>query len=184
MNAWNLGFQAGVFDVALCGFMGWYDSFDFDQMKFTREDRKAPEIWRVLREGGKFVNCSWEAQEDLAWMEEEILRHYPAILENEEYVRRRPIGMSYEKAPGYEIIFRKAGFRDIDISKDTMTFVSTDEEEWWWQMKQVGWKSLLEQINDDELRRIKEAIITDLQAHKERDGIHFEKTAFYVSGRK
>jgi SAM-dependent methyltransferase len=167
--------------------MGWDDCFDFARNEFTQLDTKTPEIHRVLREGGRFICCSWEAQEDLAWMEEAMLRHYPDILMDTEYLARRPIGMSYEKPVGYEIIFEAAGFRDTNISRETAEFVSTDEEEWWRQMESVGWKSLLEKIKldgGDQLQRVKGAIFSDLQPYKQPDGIHFIKSVFYVSGVK
>jgi ubiquinone/menaquinone biosynthesis C-methylase UbiE len=130
MNAKNLAFQTDYFDIAICGFMGWYDCFDFNQNRFTQPDTKCKEICRILKEGGKFVCCSWEKQEDVRWMEDAVIRHYPAILKDREYLKRRPIGMAYEKAEGYEIIFRSAGFRDIRIFNEEATFISTDEEEW------------------------------------------------------
>ncbi len=97
--------------------MGWYDCFDFERNEFTQVDKKAPEIRRVLRNAGRFVCCSWEAQDDLAWMEGAILRHYPEIQQDEEYLERRPIGMAYEKPAGYEIILQAAGFRSIEVSR-------------------------------------------------------------------
>ena len=186
-DARTLGFQTSSFDIAICGFMGWYDCFDFVQGAFTQPDTKAKEIRRVLRDGGRFVCCSWEKQEDVSWMEEAILRRYPEILEDSEYLERRPIGMSYEKAEGYEVIFQNAGFREIEVSRETMTFVSTDEEEWWRQMRHVGWDSLLEKIEKDgrdRLQRVKEAIFEDLQLYKQADGIHFDKVVFFVRGVK
>jgi len=180
----NLGFPTETFDIALCGFMGWYDCFDFVTNEFTQPDTKAPEIRRVLRDGGRLVCCSWEAQEDLAWMEESMLHQYPAILQDEEYLHQRPIGMAYEKAVGYEMVFRAAGFRDIEISRETAEFVSTDEEEWWRQMSSVGWQTSFEKIEldgADQLKRIKEAMFRDLQPYKQPDGIHFTKSVFFVS---
>jgi hypothetical protein len=167
--------------------MGWYDCFDFGQGTFTQPDTKAKEIWRVLREGGRFVNCSWEKQEDLSWMEEAIIRHYPAILEDDEFLERRPIGTAYEKPEGYEIIFQSAGFREIEISREAMTFISTDEEEWWRQMQHLGWDSLLEKIEKagaDQLQRVKSGIFEDLQRYKQADGIRFDKLVFFVRGVK
>lgn len=187
MDARHLGFPTGSFDLALSGFMGWYDCFDFVDMRFTEPDTKTPEIRRALRDGGRLVACSWEVQECLAWMEDAILRHYPAMLQDDEYLRRRPIGMSYEKPEGYEIIFREAGFRQIEVSRETMTFVSTDEEEWWRMMEFLGWDSLLRKIADRdpvELQRVKEAVFTELQAFKRPDGLHFRKVVFFVSGVK
>lgn len=187
MNANHLGFQAGSFDVAICGFMGWYDCFDFTHGDFTQPDRKAKEIWSVLKDGGKFVCCSWEEQEDLRWMEEAMIRHYPAILEDNEYLARRPIGMAYEKAAGYEVIFHRASFKEITVHRETMTFVSTDEEEWWRQMQRLGWDSLTEKIEKDgsgRLQRVKDVIFEDLQRYKQADGVHFDKTVFFVCGLK
>jgi len=187
MNAKNLGFQAGSFDVAICGFMGWYDCFDFTHGEFTQPDTKAKEFWRVLRDGGRFVCCSWDRQEDVSWMEDAIIRHYPAILEDREYLERRPIGMAYEKAEGYEIIFQSVGFREIEIFREAMTFISTDEEEWWRQMQHLGWDSLIEKIENDgtdQLQRVKEAIFKALQRYKQADGIHFDKVVFFVCGVK
>jgi ubiquinone/menaquinone biosynthesis C-methylase UbiE len=184
MNAKHLGFQTGSFDIAICGFMGWYDCFDFALGEFTHPDTKAKEIWRVLRKGGKFVCCSWQEQEDLRWMEEAMLRHYPAILEDSEYLRRRPIGTAYENAAGYEIILYRACFREIEVLKDRMTFVSTDEEEWWKQMQSLGWDSLIQKIESDQLQKVKEAIFEDLQRFKHADGFHFDKDVFFVSSLK
>jgi ubiquinone/menaquinone biosynthesis C-methylase UbiE len=167
--------------------MGWYDCFDFTRNKFIGHDTKTTEILRVLREGGRFVCCSWEAQEDLAWMEESILHYYPNILKDSEYMARRPIGMAYEKSEEYEIIFREAGFQNIEISRERTEFVSTDEEEWWRQIRFVGWETLLDKLerNDaNQFYRIKEAIFGDLQLKKQADGIHFTKSVFFVSGVK
>jgi hypothetical protein len=65
MNPKDLGFQTGSFDIAISGFMGWYDCFDFAKGEFTQPDTKAKEIWRALRDEGRFTCCSWEEQEDL-----------------------------------------------------------------------------------------------------------------------
>ncbi|PWB50453.1 MAG: hypothetical protein C3F13_16000 [Anaerolineales bacterium] len=187
MNAWNLGFQTGSFDLAISGFMGWYDCFNFTQGEFTQSDTKSREICRVLRDGGKFVCCSWEEQEDLRFMEEAMIRHYPAILHDSEYIEQHPIGMAYEKPAGYEIILRQAGFREIEVRGESMTFVSTDEEEWWRQMQRLGWKSLLDRIeliDANQFTRMKEAIFKDLQSCKQEDGLHFTKSVFYVKGIK
>jgi len=184
MNAKNLAFPENTFDIALTGFMGWYDCFDFNTNQFTAPDTKAPEILRVLKDGGRLVCCSWEEQVDLAWMEAAALRNYPQLLENAEYLRRRPIGMAYEKSRGYEIILRQAGFRDIEITTRTMAFFSTDEEEWWQQMQQVGWESLLAKLDDKVVRKLKAAIFRDLQEYKAGKGIIFEKKVFFVCGHK
>jgi ubiquinone/menaquinone biosynthesis C-methylase UbiE len=167
--------------------MGWYDCFNFERNEFTKPDTKAREIHRVLCKGGRFVVCSWEAQEDLAWMEASVIRYYPDLVKDAEYIEERPIGMAYEKPTGYEIILRAAGFEEIQWIRETKEFVSTDEEEWWQQMSAVGWRSLFKKIAHtapDQLKMIKESIFKDIQTYKSSDGIHFTKSVFYVSGVK
>ena len=44
-----------------------------------------------------------------------MLRHYPEIVKDNEYLERRPIGMAYEKPDGYEILLQAAGFREIEL---------------------------------------------------------------------
>jgi ubiquinone/menaquinone biosynthesis C-methylase UbiE len=167
--------------------MGWYDCYDFAKREYTQLETKAKEIWRVLKAGGRFVVCSWEKQEGVSWMEEAIHRHYPAILEDQEYLERRPIGMAYEKAEGYETILRDAGFRDIKIIKEEAVFISTDEEEWWRQMMHLGWDSLIDNIKQkgiEQVQSIKKAIFEELQQYKQSDGIQFAKTVFFICGMK
>jgi len=187
MNARSLGFQPGSFDIALSGFMGWYDCFDFVRGQFAQPDAKTTGIWRVLKDEGRLAICSWDKQEDLGWMEAAFIRHMPAILDDREYIEQRPIGMADETPDGYEIIFQETGFRDIEISTETAEFVSTDEEEWWRQMRRVGWDSFFKKVESDsadKLQRVKDAILQDLQPYKQADGIHFTKAAFFVCGVK
>ena len=158
--------------------------FDFARGEFKQLDSKAKGIWRVLRDGGRFVCGSWEKQEGITWMENAIRRYYPEILDDSEYLERRPVGMAYENAEGYEIIFQKAGFRNFDVIREAMTFVSSDEDEWWEMMLYVGWDTYIEKIENDRLEKIKNEIFKDLQSHKQVDGIHFEKIVFFVHGEK
>ena len=120
-------------------------------------------------------------------MECAMLRYYPALLKDSHYLAQRPIGMAYEKSEGYEIILRSAGFREITISTETMSFLSTAEEEWWQQMLRLGWEPILQNIgrqDADKLQRIKFEIFNDLQQYKHADGLHFDKIVCFVQGLK
>jgi ubiquinone/menaquinone biosynthesis C-methylase UbiE len=186
-NASSLSFPTGLFDIALCGFMGWSDCYDFVSQEFTKIDTKAHEIRRVLRPGGKFVCCAWEAQKDLEWMEETMNRHYPDLLQDGEYLEQRPIGAAYERPGGYEIIFRDAGLRDIEVTRETSEFISTNEEEWWLEMQYIGWDyffNKIRKVGPSIAQGLKDTIFTELQLFKQSDGFHFTKSAFYVSGVK
>jgi SAM-dependent methyltransferase len=187
MNAENMGFLSGSFDFALCGFMGWDYCFDFTLGEFTGPDTRMKEISRVLRDGGQVGISTWEKQEDLDWMEETIIRYFPPILSDREFIERRPIGYSMEGPEGYDTILRSAGFKDIENLRVEAEFVSTDEEAWWEQMQSLGWYSFFERLENeeaDELQRLKQNVFRDLQHYKHADGIHFTKLVSFVFGTK
>jgi ubiquinone/menaquinone biosynthesis C-methylase UbiE len=184
MNAKNLSFQHNYFDIAICGFMGWDDCFDFNLNQFKKTDTKIKEIFRALKDGGRFMCCSWEVQEDVQWMEEAVIRHHPTILKDPVYLKHRPIGMAYEKAEGYKLILRSGGFREIETIKEEMIFVSIDKEEWWQQMQHLGWDDIFENMTSDRLQFIKQAIFEELQPFQHTDGLHFTKRVFFTHGVK
>jgi len=186
-NAENMGFSDSTFDFALCGFMGWSYCFDFAMGEFTGPDIRMREISRVLKDGGRVGISSWVNQNDLDWMEEAIIRHFPSILSDRGFLERRPIGYSREGAEGYKAILKSAGFGDIEIINETVEFVSTNEEEWWEQMRQVGWHRFFEKIENegiDRLQRLKEDVFRDLQHYRRTEGIHFTKSVVFVFGTK
>lgn len=187
MNAENLGFPEASFDFVLSGFMGWYDCFDFAHGSYTRPDKKGKEILRALKNGGKVAICSWERQEDLRWMEDAFLRNFPPLAEDPDYIENHPIGMAIENPDGYQIIMKGAGFKNIEIFNEEAEFFSATEEDWWEQMRSVGWARFFKKVEDggaETLTRIKEAIFRELQAHKHPGGIYFTKSVFIIIGRK
>ncbi len=186
-NAENMAFPDSTFDFALCGFMGWDHCFDFALGEFTGPDIRMREISRVLKNGGRVGISSWVKQGDLDWMEEAIIRHYPSILSDREFLTCRPIGYSREGAEGYKVILKNAGFGDIEVIDETLECVSTDEEEWWEQMRQVRWHHFFKKIENegiDRLQRLKQDVFRDLQQHRGTEGIHFTKSVVFVFGTK
>lgn len=187
MDAANLGFRAGQFDHVLCGFVGWDYCYDFLRMEFTGADTRLAEISRVLRDGGRVGISSWERQEDLEWFGEQFCRHFPAYTAVQEEAIGSPIMVySKENAEGLETILRRGSFMEIEITAETAEFVSTDEEEWWWQMWGTGWGEHIRRVartDGDEVERLKERVFEDLQQHRHRDGIRFSKTVLFALGK-
>lgn len=187
MNAENIGFENGSFDVALCGFIGWDYCFDFVRNEFTRPDTRTREIARVLRDGGQIWISQWERQEDLDWMEEIFIRHFPAVEFDREFIRRRPIGYSRENADAYVTILKTAGFKEIEIFKEKAEFVSADEEAWWEQIGHLGWSSFFKRTGDfgsTHLEQFREDVFEDLRSHKHANGIHFTKSVLFAKGER
>jgi ubiquinone/menaquinone biosynthesis C-methylase UbiE len=188
MDAANLGFINGLFDHVLCGFVGWDYCFDFSKMKFTGSDTRLSEFTRVLRDGGCVGISSWERQEDLEWLGEHFRRYFPVYVADQEKETGSVMTVySKENAKGLESILREGSFQDIEITTETAEFVSTDEEEWWWQVWGAGWWEHIDRVARmelDELGRFKEQVFENLQQHKYSDGIHFSKTVLFAFGKK
>ena len=82
---------------------------------------------------------------------------------------------------------REGGFQDIEIATETAEFVSTDEEEWWWQVWGAGWREHIDRVartDADKLKQFKERIFEGLKQHKHDDGVHFFKTVLFAFGTK
>ena len=184
MNAENMGFESGYYDYALCGFVGWDNYYDFLNNEFIGPDPRMREIYRVLRDGGRFVLSSWKRQSDLDWMQDILIKHFPSIVSENGEVAGQPLVYSQEHPAGLEQILTCAGFQDVQVYNETAEFVSPDEETWWQQMDSVGWWRYFEKLNTDQLARFKRDVFNALQAKKHKDGIRFSKSVDYVLAEK
>ena len=188
MDAMHLGFTSGLFDHVLCGFLGWDYCFDFSRMRFTGLDTRLSEITRVLRDGGQVGISSWERQEDLEWLGEHFRRCFPAYVADQERETGSAMMIySKENSTGLECILRERGYQDVKIVIETAEFVSTDEEEWWWQVWGAGWWEHIDRVartDADKLERFKGQVFENLQQHKHKDGIHFSKDVLFAFGNK
>jgi SAM-dependent methyltransferase len=192
MNAEDLDFPDGSFDLALCGFMGWDYCYDFVLGEFTGSDTRMQEIHRVLRDGGRVGFSIWERQEDIEWLEALFCWHIPALVSKTGPVRGvgREAVYSQENARGYVHLLRHAGFREIEITSETVDCVHTGQEAkeaWWEQMRAVGWGDVFDQVSNlgpGRLRRFKESVFSALERQMRADGIHFAKSVSFIFAAK
>ena len=193
MNAEEMDFPDGSFDLALCGFMGWDYCYDFVLGEFTGPDTRMQEIHRVLRCGGRVGFSIWERQEDIEWLEAILNWHFPSLAPDADRKAgdvRREMVYSRESAKGYVQILRRTGFRDIEIVSETADCVHTGKEAkeaWWEQMRMVGWDDVFEKVvslGSERLQRFKESVFKSLDRQMRTDGIHFAKSVSFVFGTK
>ena len=192
MNAEDLDFPDGSFDLALCGFMGWDYCYDFILGEFTGSDTRMQEIHRVLRDGGRVGFSIWERQEDIEWLEALFYWHIPSLASKPALARgvRRETVYSQENAKGYVYLLRHAGFRELEIASETVDCVNAGpeaKEAWWKQMRWVGWDDVFDQVSSlgpGRLQGFKEAVFSALERQMRADGIHFAKSVSFIFATK
>lgn len=192
MNAEDIDFPDGSFDLALCGFVGWDYCYDFVLGQFTGPDTRMQEIRRVLRDGGRVGFSIWERQEDIEWLEALLCWYIPSLAHKTDLVRgvRRKTVYSQENARGYVHLLRHAGFREIEIASETVDCVNAGQEAkevWWEQMRSVGWGDVFDQVSSSEserLRCFRAAVFRALERQTRADGIHFAKSVSFVFATK
>jgi ubiquinone/menaquinone biosynthesis C-methylase UbiE len=186
MDAEDTTFADGSFDFVIAGLIGWDDCYDFGSCEFKKRDRRLEEILRVLKNGGRVGFTGWISQEDGDWMQELILRYLPADSLNEEGNRPRvPDAFSKETSKGWQRLLSSLGLKETRVSEETGEFTYRDEEEWWKEMLDAGWKNHVEKIEKagllDSLRSEATSL---LQRHRDNMGIHFERSVVFALGTK
>jgi ubiquinone/menaquinone biosynthesis C-methylase UbiE len=178
MDANTLGFPTETFHTVTANFVGWDDCFDFDRLEIITPDRKLAEIRRVLKPGGQVGIGFWIEQDDINWISEEFKKYLP---ESAEIIGEKITAYGRENPVGYETILRSGGFYNIFVQVETDTFVSSNKEDWWWQL-QITASDYFNAL--PELNELKEQILIDLRHYQSDKGIYFNKTVGYAFGTK
>ena len=177
MDANALGFQSKQFDTVLANFVGWDDCFDFKRMEFICADTMMSEIVRVLKPGGQVGIGAWVEQSDIDWIIDACKKYLPEHDKNIVcYVKENP--------EGQKMILQNSGFEDIRVQVETASFLLSDAEVWWRQMRQAA-SECIRQISDPNmLENFKEQVFVDLQQYQSPEGIRFSKTVSFAFGTK
>ena len=79
----------------------------------------------------------------------------------------------------------KAGFRNIRVLTEKVEFVYKNEEQWWEEMLDSGWRDHVEKIESTgpgHLEKFKKEAFEKLQVYKRADGLHFSVCALIALG--
>ncbi len=186
MNAENMTFADDSFDFVIAGMIGWDDCYDFESCEFKKRDRKLEEILRVLKHGGRVGFTGWISQEDGDWMKESVRRCLPSGRFSDEGNRPSvPDAFSKETSTGWQRLLSSLGLKEIRVSEETGEFTYRDEEEWWREMLDAGWKNHVEKIEKGGLLDgLRDEAASLLQRHTDSKGVHFRRSAVFALGTK
>jgi len=161
-DAQSLIFKDSTFDYVLSGFSYVYTTME--------------EVFRVLKKGGRFGLTTWKTLEDMEWMAEFLKRYIPVDIRDV---------CHHDSAEEVKDRLEKAGFKNIRVFTEKVEFVYRNEEQWWEEMLDSGWRSHVEKIENmgpGHLEKFKKEAFEGLQVYKYADGLHFGVCALIVLG--
>lgn len=116
----------------------------------------------------------------------ELVRKYlPSdSLKGEEKRQGVPEAFSKETSKGWEKLLSSLGLKER-VSEETAEFTYMDEEEWWKEMLDAGWKNRVEHIEKAGfVDRLRNEAFDSLQRHKDSKGVHFKRSVVFALGIK
>ncbi|MGD9381922.1 MAG: methyltransferase domain-containing protein [Candidatus Thorarchaeota archaeon] len=184
MDARKMTFDDESFDFVTSGFIGWDESFDFDQNRHIAPDKMMSEIFRVLKSGGRAAISGWARADDTAIMRDLLYEYLPLDSPH----RMNIAGWSHrETSEGWASILSKAGFVDIKTVVEHYDMVYTSEEEWWEEFVGQDWMEVMEELQQKGIVTIEELkgqAFAVLKNYKKADGIHHARDAVLAMGTK
>ncbi len=181
MDAENLRFTDGSFEVVLCGFAIFF---------FPRLETAMAEMRRVLKPGGCLAVTTWEKYEDerWKWFDELVDKYLPAEEEKVPPPGPQSQQTDFASTEGVRTILQNAGFIDISSLVERYEAIYPDEEAWWQSQWSHGGRALLEDIESkcgaDGLERFRVEVFEGMKAVKAVDGIHTMWPAIFARGSK
>jgi ubiquinone/menaquinone biosynthesis C-methylase UbiE len=162
-DAKNLIFKDNTFDCVLSGFSYIYSTLE--------------EIRRVLKDGGRLALSTWKILEDMEWMASFLNKYQPTDTKDH-YHRDTPEEL--------KTLLGEAGFTDITIITESQEFAYKDEEQWWADMRESGWKDHLKTLEESghTLEAFKKEAFEGLQKYKRSDRFPFTVAVRFGFGTK
>ena len=160
-DAKSLIFKDNTFDVVLSGFSYIYSTLE--------------EIRRVLKDGGQFGLSTWECMEDADWLSSFLKKYIPV----EDFYHR-------DTPEGLRTLLEEAQFTDVTIITERQEFAYVNEEHWWKDIYESGWREELKKVEDmgGTMEEFKKDAFKNLQVYKRAHGIPFCVSVHFAFGKK
>ena len=173
MNGLQMTFECGIFDFVIGGFV---------LSDLHRQDKRLAEIHRVLKDDGRVGFYSWKYAEDAELMAGFLKEHEGLDVHGADSVI-----FDQETEESMYSMLSDAAFKDIEVLIENVDITFKDEEEWWQEMQDIGWRHHLKEIEakgKDKLKRFKEYSFEVLQDYWDGDSLRFIESVFFGFGTK
>jgi ubiquinone/menaquinone biosynthesis C-methylase UbiE len=178
MDAREMQFSDGSFDVVIAGFIGFDNYFDFVKCEPIKENTFIEQMIRVLKPGGKAAFSTWTMQEDTDYIY--------GVLSSAWQDMEKPFSKENEK--GWRVILSSFGLEDVRIIHDSLAYAFPSLKAWWDEVSNYGWREPIETAAENTgstQEEITLQIFDNLGNHLKEDGsVVFRRNALYAIGRK
>jgi len=176
MDAEHLTFPDATFDALTCGFA----------IFFMPASDALVEFRRVLRPSGRLAISTWEPASDSpeeiarwSWYDDLIKRYLPAPPETA--ASHNSASMQTPDQLADQVM--GAGFRDVEIQKDSATFTYASPEEWWETRWSIYFRGALEALSPSVLAEMQAEALARTREMQQRGELITELTALVTLAR-
>jgi ubiquinone/menaquinone biosynthesis C-methylase UbiE len=170
MDLDHLEFKEGTFDVATSSF----------GLFFLEDMTKAlSNIASTVKPGGKVAITTF-AGEAFSPMADIFIKHYEAT-------GRQVPPLSWKRLATEELIkerFKAVGIDKVSIHHEPLGYQMTSSQMWWDVVWNAGWRSLLNQLTEDEQKLFKEEHLMEISKVLGDDGAWFNTEVLIAVGEK
>jgi ubiquinone/menaquinone biosynthesis C-methylase UbiE len=177
MDAENLEFQDNSFDIILYGLCIFF---------FPQYEIALNESFRVLKPNGRigistFCRTTYEVN---VWIYELVEQYLPKNKREKQHEEEDNDYSIFETIEGMQKVLTKAGYKEIYNKVEEKNFVCPNAEELWKFLWSAGYRRALEQIDSENLEKLKDEILTNFQKYKGQDGLNWNIKVLFTFGRK
>lgn len=170
MDLEHLDIPEGSFDVATSSF----GLFFLEDMKAALKN-----IASTVRTGGSVAITTFTG-EAFSPMSDIFIKNYEAT-------GRKVPPLSWKRLATNELIeehFNAVGISDISIHHEPLGYQMTDVQQWWDVVWNAGWRSLLNQMSEEEQKDFKEEHLKEVSEVLGIDGVWFNTEVLIAVGEK
>lgn len=163
MDAEKLEFAEGIFDMIYCGFGLFF---------FPNPKQALLEFKRVLKPGGKIALSTWGKIGIPRFAFQQKIASFG--------LEPRTTAIVMPTRDELQELVLGAGFNSVEIVSDRLDHVYLNFDHWMEGLWHHSTRSVLEKLNQEQLVKLREGLLEELQSENRPDGFHEELNVLYT----
>lgn len=165
MDAENLKFPDHFFDAIFCGFGLFF---------FPNPEKALTEFKLVLKPNGHLYASLWDGDTELDLIIQEKIKNL--ALNSRSIVANNLLSDS----TALRELLLKVGFEQLRIQNSSVTHTYQDADEWWNSLWSHAFRGLFEQLDEQQIKTLKQESFEEIQIHSKHGKIVEEIPALFI----